>query len=298
MFDRVTLRSDLLDARGAPVARRGAVISVAAVLAAARGTRPDARTRRADSDHARDARAVLADATYRHVFRPAALPAVERALLAIALPDVLFAELAALAMADPARHRHALTTAAVAARMLVSVVGDAPALPDVAAAALLHDVGMRHAALHLADNGDDLAPQEILDVASHPLVGARLLAAALGAHPAVEAALSHHWRCGHGYPALPRPPSRSVEVIAVASAFAALTQPRAYRSAPYDARGAVDVLLAEAEARRADPGTVRLLVHALRGGEGPVREQRFGRRLPDEPAVNRHSRVAPTRSAM
>jgi len=298
LFDRVTLRSDLLDARGALVARRGAVISVGAVLDAARGARPGARTRLADSDLARGARAVLADATYRHLFRPAALPAVERALLAIALPGELFAELAALAAWDPARQRHALTTAAVAARMLVAAVGDAPALPDVAAAALLHDLGMRHAAPHLAGNGDDLEPQEILDVASHPLVGARLLAAALGAHPAVEAALAHHWRGGHGYPALPRPPSRSAEVIAIASAFAALTQPRAYRSAPYDARGAVDVLLAQAEARRADPGTVRLLVHALRGGEGPLCALRFGRRLSDEPVVNRHSSVAPTRSAL
>ena len=53
-----------------------------------------------------------------------------------------------------------------------------------------------------------------------------------------------------------RPPPRSMEVVSVASAFAALTQPRPFRSGAYDARGAADVLVAEAaaRARRRDHG--------------------------------------------
>jgi hypothetical protein len=81
-------------------------------------------------------------------------------------------------------------------------------------------------------------------------------------------------------------------VIAVASAFTALTQPRAFRSAPYDGRGAADVLIADAAAGRADPDAVRLLVHALRNGKGELRVLRFGReRLGHAPAVNRHTPI-------
>ena len=138
-----------------------------------------------------------------------------------------------------------------------------------------------------------------MDVASHPLLGSWHLAVALGIHPAVEAALAHHWRGGHGYPCLPRPPSRSVEVVAVASAFAALTQVRAFRSGAFDARGALDVLVAQVKAGRADATTVRLLVHAIRGTRGELKDVRFAReRLGHAPAVNRHTDIAPIHSAV
>jgi hypothetical protein len=89
-----------------------------------------------------------------------------------------------------------------------------------------------------------------------------------------------------------------MEVIAVASAFAALTQPRPFRSAAYDARGAADVLVSEATVGQADANTVKLLVHALRGGDGDPRAIRFGReRGGHGPDVNRHVHVAaPARS--
>jgi len=224
--------------------------------------------------------------------------AVARALNGIRLPPALVDELRALALADPGRYRHALATAAIATRMLVGAVGgEAPALPEMAAAGLLHDIGMRHVAPHLARNGDALEAGEVLDVAAHPLLGGWHLAVTLGAHPAVDAALGHHWRGGHGYPQLSQPPSRSVEVVAVASAFAALTQARAFRSAAFDARGAADVLVADAKAARCDGNTVRLLVQALRGASGPVKDVRFGRqRMGHVPAVNRHSAIAPTYS--
>jgi hypothetical protein len=84
-----------------------------------------------------------------------------------------------------------------------------------------------------------------------------------------------------------------VEVIAVASAWAAMTASRHFRSAPYDARGAADVLIAEAQGGEADLEAVRLLVHALRGGAGDVRQVQFGRqRLGHAPEENRHTLVA------
>jgi HD-GYP domain-containing protein (c-di-GMP phosphodiesterase class II) len=83
-------------------------------------------------------------------------------------------------------------------------------------------------------------------------------------------------------------------VIAVASAFAALTQPRPYRSAAYDARGATDVLVAETITGHADANTVKLLVHALRGRDGDPRAIRFGvSREGHQPEINRYTPVEP-----
>ncbi len=298
MFDRIVLPRDLVDAGGAVLAKRGLVVSVDSIQELTR--RPPDLSRRALSETpvAQDLRFPLADPPYRHLFRGAGVQAaVARALLAARLPQPLFDELAALKASDPARYRHGLATGAVTARMLIAAVGDAPALPDLAAAGLLHDLGMRHVASHLARNGDPLDGREVMDVASHPILGAWHLASLLGAHPAVEAALSHHWRNGHGYPTLTQPPSRAAQVVSVASAFAALTQARAFRSEPFDARGAADVLISEASASRADANTVRLLVHALRGAAGEVKQVRFAReRLGHAPAVNRYTPIGPTRS--
>jgi HD-GYP domain-containing protein (c-di-GMP phosphodiesterase class II) len=193
---------------------------------------------------------------------------------------------------DPARWRHALATACVAVRMLLAS-DDQAALSGAAAAALLHDLGMRHVPPRATRAGEVLAPGDAEAIATHTLLGALHLASVLGEHPAVEAALAHHWRRGHGYPRLARDPSRLSEVVAVASAFTALTQPRVFRSSAYEARGAADILIREGMQERADLEVVRLLVHALRGGKGEARALRFGReRMGQTPAVNRHRSLA------
>ncbi len=300
MFDRVVLTRDLVDVRGAPLGKRGLVVSAGSVHEAACEAPPLPRKVLSQTPLADDLHLPLADAAYRHFFRGADVQgAVARAILSVRLPQVLFEELHALKVSDPGRYRHALATAAVTARMLIGAVGEAPALPDLSAAGLLHDIGMRHVATHIARNGDTLDADEVQEVAAHPLLGGWHLAHVLGLHPAVEAALYHHWHNGYGYPALTRPPSRAVEVVGVASAFAALTQARSFRSEPYDARGATDVLIGEANAGRADLNSVRLLVHALRGGKGEVRDVRFGRaRLGHAPAVNRYTSIAPVQAAI
>jgi hypothetical protein len=193
---------------------------------------------------------------------------VERTLRAVELPELLIGELAAERREEPGLYRHALLTAAVAVRVLQAAVGQARALVDLAAAALLHDLGMRRLPAPVLDGRDRLTAEQVHQISTHPLLGAYQLAQSLGHHPAVAAAQAHHWRCGQGYPRLASAPSRSIEVIAVASAFCALTQPRPYRAGTYDARGAADVLVREAAAGHADANTVKLLVHALRGGGG------------------------------
>jgi len=295
MFDRLTLSEDVVDCRGAPIARRGTVVSRESIAEAARQAPELPRRALRDTPLAADVRVPLEEPGYRHLFDGAGVrEAVAEAVLAVALPAALFEELLAARRAGAPFHRHGFATAAVAVRMYLSAVGRAPGIPDLAAAALLHDLGMRHIPAHLHAHPERLGDEDAHRIAAHPLVGAYHLASVLGPHPAVAAAESHHWRCGQGYPGLPAAPSRSVEVVAVASAFAALTQPRSFRSGPYDARGAADVLVHDAKAGQADANMVKLLVHALRGGRGDPRTVRLGHgREGHAPLVNRHTPVAP-----
>ena len=295
MFDRLILTEDLLDCRGSPIAPRGTVLSGESIAEVARRARARPRYTLEETDLAGDAELPLQDRAYRHLFQGEAVrDTVRRALLAIRLPDVLWEDLAKVRRSASQLHVHAFVTAAVAVRMMLAAVSRPRGVPDLAAAALLHDVGMCHLPARILRNREGLRREDATRIASHPLVGAYILAVLLGPHPAVVAARAHHWRCGQGYPALDAAPSRSVEVISVASAFAALTQPRPFREAVYDARGAVDVLVAEAKAGQADANTVKLLAHALRGGSGDPRAIRFGReRGGHGPEVHRYEHVLP-----
>jgi HD-GYP domain-containing protein (c-di-GMP phosphodiesterase class II) len=296
MFDRLTLSEDLVDCRGVPVARRGTVVSPESIAEAAREAPEQPRRALRDTSLAADVRPPLDDPGYRHLFDGAGVrDAVAEALLAVALPAALVDELVAARREGAPFHRHGFATAAVAVRMYLAAAGRAPGIPDLAAAALLHDLGMRHLPSRLHAHQERLGDDDALRIAAHPLVGAYHLATVLGPHPAVQAARSHHWRCGQGYPGgLATAPPRSVEVVAVASAFAALTQPRAYRSGAFDARGAADVLVEDANAGQADANMVKLLVHALRGGQGDASAVRLGHgREGHGPLVNRHTPVAP-----
>jgi hypothetical protein len=299
MFDRLILAEDLIDCRGAVLGRKGFVVSPQAIAEAAQRAPALPRHSLGETALAADAAVPLDASVYRYLFvRPGVREVVERALLAVQLPEILFEELIEVRRDRPALLRHAFATAAVTVRMLLAAVGEARAVPDLAAAALLHDIGMRQLPARLHSHPGRLPTEEAHRIAAHPLLGAYHLACVLGTHPAVSAAESHHWRCGQGYPALSAPPSRAIEAIGVASAFAALTQPRSYRSGAYDSRGAADVLVEEAIAGHADESSVKLLVHALRGGAGDPRAVRFGViRDGHAPHVNNHGTVeAPPRS--
>lgn len=293
MFDRLTLAHDLLDCRGTPIGRKGTVVSPETIAEAAQRA-PRTTRRPLDPAAMGDVAGVLREPTYAPLFdRPGARAAVERAVEAVRLPEALIDELESARREQPARYRHGLLSAAVALRILHVAVGESRELPDLAAAALLHELGMRHLPAALVETRERLEVPDAHRIAAHPLLGAYHLAGVLGPHPAVAAARSHHWRCGQGYPAMASPPTRAIEAIAVASAFAALTEPRPYRSAPFDVRGAADVLVAEATVGHADGSTVRLLVHALRGGTGDPGRIRFGVvRDGHAPEVNRHAPVA------
>lgn len=299
MFDRLTLLEDLVDCRGEVLARRGMVISPQAIEEAGERAPHLPRTRLSETAIAADLDLAFGNPVYTPLFgRRGAREAVERALQSIDLPEPLVDELLAARHDQPLVYRHAVLTAAVGVRVLLTAVGQGRTLTDLAAAALLHDLGMRQLSPRLLAHHDRLSVEQVHRIAAHPLLGAFHLARVLGHHPAVAAARSHHWRCGQGYPGLSGPPPRAIEVIAVASAFCALTQPRPYRSGAYDARGAVDVLVRETVTGHADANTVKLLVHALRGGTGDPRGVRFGTsRDGHGPSENGHAPVeAPPRS--
>jgi HD-GYP domain-containing protein (c-di-GMP phosphodiesterase class II) len=299
VFDRLTLHEDLVDCHGEVLAPRGKVISPQTIEEAAE--RAPSRPRRGltETALAADLELPFESPVYEPLFgRPGAREAVEHTLHSVHLPEPLVDELLAARREQPVVYRHAVLTAAVGVRVLMAAVGRARALADLAAAALLHDLGMRQVSPRLFASHDRLSIEQVHRIAAHPLLGAYHLASVLGHHPAVAAARSHHWRCGQGYPGLAGPPARAIEVISVASAFCALTQPRPYRSGAYDARGAVDVLVRDTMTGHADATTVRLLVHALRGGDGDPSAVRFGgSRDGHGPSQNGHSPVeAPQRS--
>jgi HD-GYP domain-containing protein (c-di-GMP phosphodiesterase class II) len=294
MFDRVKLRKELTDCGGRLLARAGSVISVESIAEAASQARPASGLPLADTFVADDLGEVVRAPVLAHFFRSDDVAsAVRRAVEAAQLPLPLVEELASAKLSDPVRYQHALCCGVVTARMIVAAAGTARALPQIAVAALLHDIGMSHVSPRVLRTPEALHGEDALEIAQHPLIGAYQLARVLGSHPAVEAALAHHWRDGQGYPDLTDRPSPGTDVVAVASSFCALTHGRAYRSEPFEARAAVDILVAEAASGHADPFAVKLLVHAMRNGTGPVNGLRFARsRQGVTPVVNRHTRIA------
>ncbi len=298
MFDRVKLRRALTDCAGRVIAGAGTIVSVSSIEEAAAAANPVPGAPIGDTFLADDLADALRDPAHAHLLRgDATADRVCGVVEAALLPQSLLEEMAAARLIDPVRYRHALSTAVVTTRLVLAATGSARASPQIAAAGLLHDIGMRHVPPRVLTTPDSLHGDDALEIAQHPLLGAYQLARVLGHHPAVEAALTHHWRDGQGYPDLAERPSPTAEVVAVASAYAALTHARAYRSEPFGERGAADVLVAEAASGHADPFAVKLLVHALRGGEGHMSGLRFARsRAGAAPDVNRHTRiVAPAR---
>ena len=212
------------------------------------------------------------------------------ALTEVRFPQSVWDELLALENEDGPRYQHAIWTGVIAARLFRAALGSAPGLSRLVGGALVHDIGMRHAALRLRFKRDHLTPAEALALEDHPLLGALVLASMLGDAPAVHFALLHHTRAGYGYPRVQgAPPLRGLDVVAVASAFAALIAPRSFRQKAFDARGAVDQLVLESEAGYFDQRAVRLLIHCLRGASGPVASLPLARQPRGfRPPVNKH----------
>lgn len=216
------------------------------------------------------------------------------ALTEVRFPQAVWDELEALRREDGPRYQHAIWTGIVAARLFRDALGTAPGVARLVGGALVHDIGMRHVGARLRFKRDHLTRAEALSLEDHPLVGALVLANALGDSPAVHFALLHHTRAGFGYPRVQgKPPLRGLDLVSVASAFAALISPRSYRQQAFNARGAVDQLMDEAMAGHFDLRAVRILIHTLRNAPGsftdlPLPTKQTGFR----PPVNNHGVAA------
>jgi HD-GYP domain-containing protein (c-di-GMP phosphodiesterase class II) len=292
------LTKDLFAADGRLVAARGEIIDMSFLKALAARAPRDLHDRPLFE-------ATLAEPVLEAFEAPALQNLVgaetTRALAADVLSDVRFPqqiwdELEALRREDPPRFQHGIWTAVISARLFRAALGTAPGLARLVGGALTHDLGMRHVAVRLRHKRDHLTPAEALALEDHPLVGALLLASVMGDAPAVHFALLHHTRAGFGYPRVNgKPPLRGLDLITVASAFAALVAPRPFRLLPYNARGAVDQLVDDSTAGHFDPRAVRLLIQCLRGSTGQLWEMPLSRAPTGfRPPVNHHG-VAPER---
>jgi len=274
------LTRDLVAASGKLVASRGEIADLGYLKDIAARAPRDARQRALHETKVSEAVLESFDAApLQHLAGPPdARAQIADALCEVRFPEEVWEELDALREEDAVRFQHAVWTAVVAARLFRAALGEAPGLSRLVGGALVHDIGMRHAAQRLRFKRDHLTANEALTLEDHPIVGALVLASALGDAPAVHFALLHHTRAGFGYPRVAgKPPLRGLDLVAVASAFAALVAPRPFRQQPFNARGAADQLCDEATAGYFDRRAVRLLIHCMRGAKGPMTDLKLPR---------------------
>jgi HD-GYP domain-containing protein (c-di-GMP phosphodiesterase class II) len=290
------LTKDLFAADGRVVASRGEVIDLAHLKEVSKRAPRDQREKPLHETTAAEGilEAFESPALTHLVGKEDSRALVADTLSEVRFPQPIWEELECLRREDGARYQHAIWTGVIVARMFRSAMGTAPGLARLVGGALVHDIGMRHAAARLRFKRDHLTLSEAVALEDHPILGALLLASILGDVPAVHFALLHHTRAGHGYPRMTRsPPLRGLDLVSVASAFAALVAPRSYRLQAYNPRGAADQLLDEAMSGHFDVRAVRLLIHCLRGGKGQLADLELAHRATGfRPPVNHHG-VAP-----
>lgn len=286
------LTRDLVAADGKLVASRGEIVDLAYLKETAARAPRDPKVRALHDTAVSEAVLEAFDAAPLQHFAgpPDARAQIADALCEVRFPDAVWEELSALQEQDSIRFQHAVWTAVVSARLFRAALGEAPGMTRLIGGALVHDIGMRYAAPKLRFKRDHLTPNDALGLEDHPIVGALLIAKAMGDAPAVHFALLHHTRAGFGYPRVEgKPPLRGLDLVSVASAFAALVAPRPFRQQPFNARGAADQLCDEARAGYFDPRAVRLLIHCMRGAKGPIAELKLPRTATGfRPARNHH----------
>ena len=129
--------------------------------------------------------------------------------------------------------------------------------------ALFHDIGKIHQALiDIVRDDQPLSPEDRRAIATHPAVGANVLAPLTGFYPDLaDGVLAHHERWdGNGYPRglKGRRIPLAARVVAVADTFDALTHGRRYRDAePLDVARKV---LLEGRGTQFDPDFVDLFL--------------------------------------
>jgi HD-GYP domain-containing protein (c-di-GMP phosphodiesterase class II) len=157
---------------------------------------------------------------------------------------MLAAIASALAARDPATAAHAARVTILADRLAAWLEWDEPRLLALHIGAPLHDIGKVGIADSILRKPGLLEPRELAEIRTHPVAGARLIAALAPARPALPYVLYHHERWdGTGYPtgraaeAIPE----EARLLSVVDAFDAMTSNRPYRRALSAARALAEI---------------------------------------------------------
>jgi HD-GYP domain-containing protein (c-di-GMP phosphodiesterase class II) len=129
---------------------------------------------------------------------------------------------------------HGDRVAALAEPVAVQLGWDRERIKSLRRSAPLHDVGKVKVSPQLLGKAGPLTLEEVAEIRSHPVAGARLVLPLRRFHEALPYVLFHHERWdGEGYPA--RLSGRRIpieaRILAIADAFDAMISPRPYRRA-------------------------------------------------------------------
>lgn len=292
------LTKDLVTVDGRRLASRGEIVDIARLKAVALKAPRGLRERTLFETYVAEAELVVEafdKSPLQHLLGGESRRRVRAAtaLAEVRFPQPIWAELQALRKEDAPRYQHAIWTSVIVAHLFQQAMGEQPGMHRLVGGALTHDLGMRQVAATLRFKQDHLTRADALALECHPLLGALVLASVLGDAPAVQFALLHHTRAGFNYGRAGNESTlRELDLISVASAFAALIAPRSYRLLPYNPRGAVDQLVDDAVAGQFDLRAIRLLIRCLRSTK-PDANLRFPRKLTGfRPPVNHYGMAA------
>lgn len=212
----------------------------------------------------RDLESIINEGIYNNILAPSgAKKAILETLGKVGFHPVIYDELNWTGLFDSYTYHHILVTTMLATRLAIDFFEDKDKVSSVSYSALIHDFGKSRIPLQVLQKADVLTYSESDNIREHPVIGFVLLSYYTGDHRslACKVALEHHEKSdGSGYPRGIREVNPIVKLITPCDIFDALISHRPYRESPFDQRGALDLLLEEAEARKLDKNVVTLLI--------------------------------------
>jgi HD-GYP domain-containing protein (c-di-GMP phosphodiesterase class II) len=135
---------------------------------------------------------------------------------------------------DPDSLGHAERVTALALRIAEALRAGAERVDAIRAGGPVHDIGKLGVAAEILRKPGALAPNELAEIRTHPVRGARMLERAAAFQRGLACVLHHHERWdGTGYPDGLAGDEIPIEarILAVADAYDAMTSDRPYRAA-------------------------------------------------------------------
>jgi len=175
---------------------------------------------------------------------------------------------AAMDVCDPDLNAHAGRVGAVAEMIARRLAWEQDRIDDLKLGAAIHDVGKIALRQDVLRKPGPLNPTELVQVQTHPVEGAWLVAGVRSLVPALAYVLFHHERWdGTGYPTHRSRNEIPVEgrLLAVADAFDAMTSSRPYRTAL--TLGAALEEVERCSGTQFDPEIAEAFLDAWRAGE-------------------------------